>query len=95
MRRVFSVLNSLGPLGGLRLMPKGDGSKATGGRSTRALVKQDFFGPNPPVMPAAGNGKFLTSVAGGLRCLALSTPVAMSEELTGTGTPTQACQGNK
>ena len=70
VRRVLSVPNSLGSLGGLRLMPKGDESKATGGGSTRALVKQDFFGPKPPVMPAAGNRKFLTSVAGGLRCLA-------------------------
>ena len=78
VRRVFSVSNSLGPLGGLRLMPKGDGSKATGGRSTRALVKQNFFGPNPPVMPAARNGKFLTSVAGGLRCLARQSQVSAS-----------------
>ena len=78
VRRVFSVPNSLGPLGGLRLMPKGDGSKATGGRSTRALVKQNFFGPNPPVMPAAGNGKFLASVAGGLRCLARQSQASAS-----------------
>ena len=69
MRRVLSVPNSLGSLGGLRSMPKGDESKATGGGSTWALVKQDFFGPNPPVMPAAGNRKFLISVAGGLRYL--------------------------
>ena len=78
VRRVLSVSNSLGSLGGLRLMPKGDEPKATGGRSTWALVKQDFFGPNPPVMLAAGNRKFLTSVAGGLRCLARQSQVSAS-----------------
>ena len=44
----------------------------------RGRLSSRIFGPNPPVMPAAGNRKFLTSVAGGLRCLARQSQVSAS-----------------